>query len=408
MKPTVNSSFCCIAAIAAVLAFPAAAQAQDTSPQAETPEPAGEDYPEEEGQIVVVADSLFGEVDSPVPPVAELGEADIAAYGANSVADLVAALAPQTGSARGRGSGGPVFLVNGLRVSSFREFRSYPPEAIQKVEVLSEEVAQQFGFSADQRVLNFILKPNFTSYEVEGEFEQPGIGGYHRWEAEASLLKLTRNGRFNVSLETEDTSPMTEAVRGIEQAEGSTPGVAGDPDPAEYRTLQSDSRSFQGDLNYTTKVGDGGTSLSLNGSAERSESQSLSGLDTVLLSDGSGNSVLRTFNADDPLGTANTNTTYAFGSTLNSPIGDWQFTGTLNATRGINDTVIERRADTQAFARCGPGRDAGAGWRSPDAGRCGQRYGAIENLAHRKRHDADGQSSAAARWRGQSDAQCRL
>jgi hypothetical protein len=55
-------------------------------------------------------------------------EEDIAAYGATTVDDLITAISPQTGSGRGRGSGGPVILVNGQRITNFREMMNYPPD----------------------------------------------------------------------------------------------------------------------------------------------------------------------------------------------------------------------------------------------------------------------------------------
>ena len=55
------------------------------------------------GEIVVTAERIRGSVDTDVPPVEELNEADIAAIGASSLTDLVAAVAPQANSGRGRG-----------------------------------------------------------------------------------------------------------------------------------------------------------------------------------------------------------------------------------------------------------------------------------------------------------------
>ena len=129
----------------------------------------------EDGDIVVFGTRLRGQLNVEVPPLAEFNEADIAAIGARSIAEVVAAIAPATGSSArgGRGGGQPVFLINGIRVSSFREFRSYPPEAVAKVEVFPEEVAQRFGFSPDQRVVNIVLKPNFQSLTADVEYEQP-------------------------------------------------------------------------------------------------------------------------------------------------------------------------------------------------------------------------------------------
>ena len=78
-----------------------------------------------------------------IPPEIQLNQADIRAYAVSSVADLLTELAPQTGS--GRGSGMPVVLLNGRRISSFAEIRDLPTEAIERVDILPEEVALKYG-----------------------------------------------------------------------------------------------------------------------------------------------------------------------------------------------------------------------------------------------------------------------
>jgi iron complex outermembrane recepter protein len=54
------------------------------------------------GEILVIANRLRDQVEAPQPPIMTYDEADIAAYGASSIADLIARTAPQTGSGRGR------------------------------------------------------------------------------------------------------------------------------------------------------------------------------------------------------------------------------------------------------------------------------------------------------------------
>ncbi|MGH1560000.1 hypothetical protein ACRAWD_24575 [Caulobacter segnis] len=95
-------------------------------------------------------------------------------------------LTPQTTSTRGRdGSGGPVLLVNGRRISGFQEIQGIPPEAIERFQILPEEVALSYGYKADQRVVNIILKKNYNALmtqaqatvATDGGRVAPGVGG---------------------------------------------------------------------------------------------------------------------------------------------------------------------------------------------------------------------------------------
>lgn len=301
------------------------------------------------GEILVVATRLHGQVEAAQPPIITLDEAEIAAYGASSLTDLVAALSPQTGSGRGRGSGGPVILVNGQRVGSFREMRNYPPEAIRRVEVLPEEVALRFGYAANQRVVNFILKDNFVSRSIEADYGQPGAGGFSSSEQEISFLRINGPRRLNVTLKADDTTLLTEAERGVIQADPAAPLVAGDPDPAEFRSLVADSRELTLNASWSVGLGEGGTDgqFGLNGTVTRNDSRSLSGLDAVVLTDPDGASALRTLAG--PLERRNRITSLQGGASLAKPLGDWQLSATLDASHVNADTVIDRRADTSAL-----------------------------------------------------------
>lgn len=298
-------------------------------------------------EIVVEGVRLRGQLDVEQAPILELGEADIAAEGVASIADLVQQIQNQTGSARGRGGGGrPVILVNGIRPGSFRELFSYPPEALAKVEVFPEEVAQRFGFPPDRRVINLILKDNYASREVELEFEGPARGGNLTTEQELGYLKIADGGRFNVNLTASDVSLLTEDERNIIQTPGSTSDIASDPNQAEFRSLIPDSRVLEGNVSWAKAYLTSGISLSANANYERRDSRSLDGLNLVTLTDASGESLTRTFGEDDPLERRTATDTGAVAGSLTTPINAFRLTSTFDTSLSESTTEIDNPFDT--------------------------------------------------------------
>ncbi|MBL9066665.1 MAG: TonB-dependent receptor [Sphingopyxis sp.] len=175
-----------------------------------------DDYDDIDGdEIVVTAPRLAGQLETDIKAEAELDEAAIASYGVSNVSELLEALAPQTRSGRGRGGGRPIILINGRRIGGFGEVRNLPPEAIAKVEIFPEEVALQYGYSADERVVNMVLKPNFRQVAVEAEGGVPTQGGRFQSEVEGSFLAIGENGRVNVNAGWEQSTMLTENERGL-------------------------------------------------------------------------------------------------------------------------------------------------------------------------------------------------
>ena len=273
--------------------------------------------------IVVEGTRIRGQLFVEEKPIAEFDEADIASFGASSIADVIAAIEPATGSGArgGRGGGRPVFLINGIRVSSWREFRSYPPEAIRKVEVFPEETAQRFGYSPDQRVVNILLKPDFRSVTAEVEYEGPESGGFTRNEQELTFLRIGEKGRFNINVDIEDSSLLTEAERGLTVANGA-------PGEAAFRSLRPDTMSAEGTINYARAFQESGLSLSLNGTVNHSESRSLSGLSSDGLV---------------PLERRSDIDTVSVGGTVSRPLGDW------NAVFTNNSVFTDSRTEIDSF-----------------------------------------------------------
>lgn len=326
-------------------AFAAGEPQAAPAPAAPADAPASSGTIDADGDIVVVATRVRGEVQTAVPPIVTLSEEDIAAYGAGSLQALLAALAPQTGSGRGRGDGTPSVLLNGLRIANFREIRSIPPEAIKRVEVLPEEVALKYGFRPDQRVVNFILKDKFRSFGSETEVKLPGAGGFSDLSEETTLTRIEKASRLNLTGTLERRSPLTEAERGIVQPalSGAQTGLI-DPKQGDYRTLLADARSAVLNGTWAKSLGTG-ASITLNGLVQRNDNRSLNGLNSVVLAAPDGSLVQRTTLLPAPLASRTVADTYSAGATLNLPVGAWQLAWTADGSHINTTTTIDARAD---------------------------------------------------------------
>lgn len=312
----------------ALLAVPAVAQ-EVPAPEGEGEESTVEPIESGSREIVVIAGRLKNQIDAPQKPLVVYGEEDIAAYGASSIGDLVAAASPQTGSGRGRGGGFPVILFNGQRISNFREMRNIPPEAIRRMEVLPEEVALRYGFSPDQRVINFILKDNYASKSIDAEYHFPTRGGFDETQFEGTLLKIDKASRLNLYLRANDASMLTEAERGVIQQPGSPAGSA------DYRSLVPDTRDIIFNASWTRGLGDKGTdgSIGLNLGYVRNDNRSLAGLNSAeLAASGSKVALTRKTGTD----------TFQGGANFNKPLADWQLTATLDASHIRTATDTDR------------------------------------------------------------------
>ena len=174
------------------------------------------------GTVHVSSARPRGSVDSDIPPDLTLSADEIQAYGASSISELLTYLEPVTRSSRGSG-GQPVMLVNGRRISGFREIQGIPPEAIERVDILPEEVALEYGYRADQRVVNFVLKDNFRSVTAEVEGRVPTAGGRTVSELDANILRISGPQRWSMELEHERATPLFESERDLVREPGSTP-----------------------------------------------------------------------------------------------------------------------------------------------------------------------------------------
>ena len=181
--------------------LPTLATAQQAPAPAAQPAAQVDEGNSDEPDIIVTGQrNLPGAVIGDIPPDQQLGPADIRSYGVSTVADLLAELSPQTTSGRGSG-GAPVVLLNGRRISSFAEIRDIPTEAIQRVDILPEEVALKYGYRADQKVVNFVLRRRFRAATLEANDRVPTEGGRNTAQGTIDLLGISRDRRMNLHLD---------------------------------------------------------------------------------------------------------------------------------------------------------------------------------------------------------------
>jgi len=276
--------------VSTALAFGVAAPAAAQDPAAEPPPPsqpaavaqpaAAQPIDEFDEDDIVVTGQRRGIVIGDIPPENVLNARDIRATGATSISELLEAIAPQIGSARGRGGGGrPIMLLDGQRVSGFRELRDIPTEAILRVEVLPEEVALKYGFRADQRVVNIVLRPRFRSTVAAIQPRVATEGGYAGGNVDLTRLMIGDNGRTTINLRAEGNSMLTEAERDIALRQPIEPGAR---DRRTARSLLGSRRLVRGAATVNrTVLGD--VSATVNAELEHSEGRSLIGLDEALL-----------------------------------------------------------------------------------------------------------------------------
>jgi len=291
-----------------------------------------EPYDEEEA-IVVTGQKPPGSVVGDIPPEKTLDPRDVRATGATNITELLDAIAPEIGSARGRGGEQPVLLLNGQRVSSFREMRDIPTEAILRVEILPEEVALKYGYRADQRVVNIVLRQRFRSTAASLGANTSTEGGYAGGQADVTRLMIEKNGRTQFNLHAQGNGMLTEAERDIILSDPPPAGATEEQELA-ARSLIGTKRQIRGAATFNRQVL-GSVSATLNTEVEHDEGHSLIGLgDTLLV----------------PLDRNTTSDSAHAGVTLNGDTkSQWKWNVTGNADWDRDKTGTDR--DNVAFPR---------------------------------------------------------
>jgi len=170
----------------------------------------------------------YGAVVGDIKPELQMSPADIQSFGVSTVTELLDELSPETRSDRGRGASTPVVLLNGHRISGLNEVQNIPTEAILRIDILPEEVSLKYGYSADQRVVNIVLKRRFHAVTGEVSGGETTEGGDPTGQAEIDQFQVRRDTRFNLDLKYQVAGGLTDADRGLtEPALGAPYALAG-------------------------------------------------------------------------------------------------------------------------------------------------------------------------------------
>ena len=387
---------------AALIPPHAVASAQDPAPPADSAQqqPAHETIPEYEEEeedpdtIVVTGARPRGSAIGDIPPEAVLNSRDVLATGATDINELLEALEPQIGSARGRGGERPILLLNGQRISSFRELRDIPAEAISRVDILPEEVALKYGYRADQKVVNIVLRERFRSTVAQLEGGAATEGSHGGGEADFTRMMIGPDGRTTADLDIEANSPLTEAERDIVLDPEQT------VDDRSARTLIGSRRQYQANITHNRQIG--AVSATGNLELEHIEGRSLVGLGETLL---------------EPLARNTVRDSAHLGGVLNGNAGEWNWsvTGNADAVRGVtktdNDaTDIRDRAETKTLSADVDAMANGTLFRLPagDAGATVKVGASTLHLDGENRRERVETSNSLSRTRGSASANVDL
>ncbi|MBW0150799.1 MAG: TonB-dependent receptor [Phenylobacterium sp.] len=279
------------------------------------------DYGDVEVQELVVSGSRpAGSVIGDITPELTLSPQEIRAYGAASVTELLEALSPQIGS--GQGGGRPVILINGGRISGFSEIRDLPTEAIARVEILPEELSLKYGYPAEQKVVNMVLRPRFRATLVEGTVRTPTqAGGGETLGAHGARLDILQGRRLTVDGKANWTGGIEESDRDITGGEGA------------FRSLQAKSNDVSLNAAYARPL-DNGVSMSVNGLFEASDSESRQGLSPF-----GPEALLRNTERQ----------TARLAASATGALAGWQWSTTGEIERGEVETDTDRASGGRAF-----------------------------------------------------------
>jgi len=301
--------------------------------------------------ILVTGQRERGAVIGDIKPEQQFNAADVRALGISTINDLLTELGPQLRSASGKP---PVTLLEGRRISSFREIASIPSEAIARVDILPEEVGLRYGYGADQKVMNIVLRQRFRAFTGELTGRIPTAGGGKTGEVEGGYLGIRRGERINLHAEYSSTERLLETERDINEEES----------PA--RTLRPFNQELTIDGSYHKPLTER-TQATISGEMTTSRTESNVGLalpavtipgGTAYTTGANDSSFLPFVDGIGPLERSNSTQSGKLGLTVNAlrSAGQWTLTATYerNESRGLTGRPFNLATYADAVAAGDP------------------------------------------------------
>ena len=287
------------------------------------PQPTAEQADED---VVVTGKTPRGSAIGDIPPVNVLRSRDVKATGATSFDELLEAIAPQIGAARQAGAARPLVLLNGRRVSSYRELRDIPIEAVSRVDILPEEVALKYGYPPDQKVVNVVLQNHFGETVAQAAGNTASQEGFSGGSGDLTRILLSPTQRTTLNVHAGSDDILRGSQRNIvqQQYEASGSGATGLLIPPEVgiHATATVSRALPGGVDAT-----------FNAEAQHRMGHLLSGLSEQLPAE---------------LHRATTNDSLHVGGTLSGDAVQWHWNVASNADLEHNHTTTRNQGESFA------------------------------------------------------------
>ena len=133
-------------------------------------------------------------------------------------------------------------------------------------EVLPEEVSLKYGYRADQRVVNLILRRRFNATSAEASADAPTAGGTSGQDATVTHFRIQNNTRTQLSVKASRATALLESERDLvsEPQEAIVVGAPAGVTEQPYRTLSPETASASINGVATRSFGNGVSATLLN------------------------------------------------------------------------------------------------------------------------------------------------